>query len=86
MAQGSPSNAIRLPSLAKLSRPRLGQIVHRERLITRSNQLSSYVCTWDNGTCRLRQDNPPRQLFEGSTTKRLYIKRRTRGKNGALPK
>ena len=36
----------RHPRLAKLSRPRLGQIVHRDRLRRQCEEFSSRACTW----------------------------------------
>ncbi|MCP4408270.1 MAG: hypothetical protein GY807_11020 [Gammaproteobacteria bacterium] len=46
MAQKSRFNHPPHPGLAKLSRPRVGRIVHREHLIRRCDQLSSSTCTW----------------------------------------
>ncbi|MEN8132840.1 MAG: BTAD domain-containing putative transcriptional regulator [Pseudomonadota bacterium] len=46
MAQKSRLNPPRHPGLAKLNRPRLGHIVHREQLVRRCDQLSSCTCTW----------------------------------------
>lgn len=46
MGQTSRSGTIRHRGLAKLSRPRLAEVVHRERLVRRCDALSSCVCTW----------------------------------------